>query len=98
VLRDRMGSNRHILFYSTVTNVTSNTIYYVPTRTALVENDFWKRPLNGRKTECGTKCIKAYINSIIKINYIRQHCLFLFIHKATCFDPSVGHLQAYIAG
>ena len=22
---------------------------------------------------------------------------FLFIHKATCFDPSVGHLQAYIA-
>ena len=22
---------------------------------------------------------------------------FSFIHKATCFDPSVGHLQAYIA-
>ena len=32
-----------------------------------------------------------------KINYIRQHYLFLFIYKATCFDPSVGHLQAYIA-
>ena len=26
-----------------------------------------------------------------QINYIRQHCLFLLIHKATCFDPSVGH-------
>jgi len=23
--------------------------------------------------------------------------LFLLIHKATCFGPSVGHLQAYIA-
>jgi len=31
-----------------------------------------------------------------KINYIRQH-YFLLIHKATCFDPSVGHLQIYIA-
>jgi len=32
-----------------------------------------------------------------KINYIRQHYLFLLTHKATCFDPSVDHLQAYIA-
>ena len=32
-----------------------------------------------------------------KINYVRQHYLFLLIHKATWFDPSVGHLQAYIA-
>jgi len=30
-----------------------------------------------------------------KINYIRQH--YLFIHKATRFDRSVGHPQAYIA-
>ena len=29
-----------------------------------------------------------------KIYCIRQH--YLFIHKATCFDLSVGHLQAYI--
>jgi len=32
-----------------------------------------------------------------KINYIRQYYLFLFIHKATCFDPSVCRFQAYIA-
>jgi len=23
--------------------------------------------------------------------------IYLFIHNATCFDPSVGHRQAYIA-
>ena len=43
----------------TVINVTSNTIHYVPTLTAPVENDFWKRPLNGRKKDCGTKCIES---------------------------------------
>jgi len=32
-----------------------------------------------------------------EINYIRQHYLSLVIHKATCFDLSVGHLQVYIA-
>jgi len=32
-----------------------------------------------------------------KINYIHQHYLFLIIHKAICFDPSVGHLQTYVA-
>ena len=31
-----------------------------------------------------------------KIKYTRQHYLFIK-HKATCFDPSVCHLQAYIA-
>ena len=31
-----------------------------------------------------------------KINYICQHYN-LLIHKATCSDPSIGHLQAYIA-
>jgi len=29
-----------------------------------------------------------------KIHYIRQHYLCLLKHKATCFDPSVGHFQA----
>ena len=32
-----------------------------------------------------------------KINYICQHYLSLLIHKATCFDPTVGHLQANVA-
>jgi hypothetical protein len=33
---------------------------------------------------------------VIKINtYVST--IYLFIHKATCFGPSVGHLQAYIA-
>jgi len=40
--------------------------------------------------------ITKWLNECI-INYIRQHRLFKFIHKATCFDPSVGHLQAYTA-
>jgi hypothetical protein len=31
-----------------------------------------------------------------KINYTSA-LTFLFIHKATCFDPSVGHLQTYVA-
>jgi len=32
-----------------------------------------------------------------KINYVRQNYLFLLIRKATCFDPSVGHLQTHIS-
>ena len=33
---------------------------------------------------------------VIKINtYVST--IYLFIHMATCFGPSVGHLQAYIA-
>jgi len=40
-----------------------------------------------------TKCWNEYtIKLIIYISTI-----YLFIHKAICFDPSVGNLQAYIA-
>jgi len=40
----------------------------------------------------GTEFIACIIKLIIYVN-----TTVLFIHKATCFDLSFGHLQAYIA-
>jgi len=40
----------------------------------------------------GTKFIACIIKLIIYVS-----TAFLLIHKATCFDPLFGHLQAYIA-